>query len=70
MNEQQANLIATVFGGRVWQPYPGVWLLVVTRGNGSLVVFDHDAVYAYDDTDALEEGEPRVEIRLDHSDAT
>lgn len=64
MHEHQANTIAHVFGGSPWQPYPGVWLLVVARDDGSLVVFDTDAVYAYDDTDALEDGEPRVEIRL------
>jgi len=39
-------------------------LLVVARDDGSLAVFDTDAVYAYDDTDALEDGEPRIEIRL------
>lgn len=65
MHEHQANTIAPIFGGRPWQPYPGVWLLVVARDDGSLVVFDSDAVYAYDDTDALEDGEPCIEIRLD-----
>ncbi|MEM9416318.1 MAG: hypothetical protein AAGA29_12700 [Planctomycetota bacterium] len=64
MHEYQVNTIARVFGGRPWQPYPGVWLLVVARDDGSLVVFDSDAVYAYDNTDALEDGEPRIEIRL------
>lgn len=70
MDEQQANLIATVFGGHPWQPYPGVWLLVIAQDDGSLVVFDSGAVYSYDDTEALEDGEPSIEIRFDYSRAT
>ena len=64
MREKQVNTIAQVFGGKPWQPYPGVWLLIVARDDGSLVVIDTDAVFAYDDTEALEDGEPRIEIRL------
>jgi len=64
MHELEAKSIAPVFGGLPWQPYPGVWLLVVDQEDGSLIVFDNDAIYAYDDTDALEDGEPRIEIRL------
>ena len=67
MNEDDANKIAPVFGGRTWQPYPGIWLLVIRRDDGSLVVVDQQIISLYDDELALEEGEPRCEIRLSES---
>ncbi|MGB0768092.1 MAG: hypothetical protein ACPGYV_10315 [Phycisphaeraceae bacterium] len=64
LNERQANALATIYGGLPWQPYPGIWLLVVTREDGSLVVFDNDGVCAYDNAEDLELANPAVEIRL------
>lgn len=65
MNEEDANKIASVFAGNTWQPYPGIWLLVIRRDDGSLVVFDREAVCLYDDERAMEDGEPACEIRMD-----
>lgn len=65
MMEHQANALALIFGGKPWQPYPGHWLLVHSRDDGSLVVFDREAVCLYDDERAMEDGEPACEIRMD-----
>lgn len=65
MQEHDANLIAPIFGGNPWQPYPGIWLLLVERDDGSVVVFDSAMICSYDDYRELEDGEPCIEIRLD-----
>lgn len=70
MEEHQAKLIAQVFGGFPWQPYPGIWLLTIKHNNGSVVVIDNEVICSYDDERALEDGDPVCEIRLDASDNT
>lgn len=67
MMEHQANALALIFGGKPWQPYPGHWLLIHSRDDGSLVIFDNDVINAYDNCEAMEDGEPSVEIRLNVS---
>jgi hypothetical protein len=67
MMEHHANALALIYGGNLWQPYPGHWLLVIPRDDGSLVVFDREGVCLYQDERAMEDGEPVCEICLDES---
>ena len=64
MNKEDAYKAATIFGGTVWQPYPGLWQLVIEDDSGNLTVIDADVIRVFDDPHALEEGEPQVEIHL------
>lgn len=64
MQEQQVNLLTSIYGGRPWQPYPGYWLVLVTRNDGALVVFGRDAVILYENAQALEDDDPTCEICL------
>ena len=65
MTEQHARTIAPILGGCPWQPYPGLWLVLIHRDDGSFVIIDRDAICAYDNVDAIEDSAPRFEIRLD-----
>lgn len=65
MTESQSNTIARVFGGRTWQPYPGLWWVIVVRPDQRLVVIGTDNICVYADAEALHAGDPLAEIRFD-----
>ena len=68
MTRSQAEAVAECWGGKVWQPIGGLWLVVVAREDGTLVVLSRGGVRQYADTDALEAGDPDSEIEFDVED--
>lgn len=68
MTQTQAEVVAECWGGQVWEPIGGLWLVVVSRGDGTLVVFGSGGVRHYADTDALEASDPESEIEFDAED--
>lgn len=66
MNETQSHVVAEVVGGKPWQPYPGIWVVLVSGDNDSLVVIYDDAVREWDDPRKFETTEPSREITFLH----
>src|SRR5262245_29903393 len=56
MNEQQAEAIASALDGEAWQSGGGMWVVTVTRDDGTLVVFSGDAICEYESDDAFDVG--------------
>jgi hypothetical protein len=67
MQKEDAYKAAKIFGGTIWQPYPGLWQLVIEDDTGNLAVIDSDVIRVFEDEHALEEGEPQIEIHLEPS---
>ena len=55
MNEQQATQLATALGGYTWQSGGGIWLVLLERTDGSLVVFSDEVVCEYASQSAFED---------------
>ncbi|MBE0534541.1 MAG: hypothetical protein IH624_02650 [Phycisphaerae bacterium] len=64
MNEEQANTIAEVFGGTAWHSGGNVWLVLVERPDGSLVVLSDEVVCDYADEAAFHANKPSASILL------
>lgn len=66
MTEDQAKTVASVFDGLPWQPTPGMWLVIVTRPDGSLVAVDNRWIAEYPDEQAFETRDALCEIDFDN----
>jgi hypothetical protein len=64
MNEQQATQLATALGGYTWQSGGNIWLVLLERTDGSLVVFSDEVVCEYPTQAAFEQCQPAATIRL------
>ena len=64
MTEKDAVILADVLGGEPWQGEGDVWLMLVHRGDGRLVVMSDEAVTEYADDDAFSRNQPEQVIRL------
>ena len=64
MNEEQANAVADALGGRAWQSGGNIWLVMIERNDGKMVVISDDVVCEYADQDAFEAGESSASILL------
>lgn len=47
MNEEQAKAIAKVFGGRTWQSGGEIWLVLIDKKDGKLVVISDEVICEY-----------------------
>lgn len=54
MNEAQADAVANALDGESWQSGGNIWLVIIHRGDGSLVVLSEDAICEYADDDAFD----------------
>ena len=54
MSEQRANAVARALGGTTWQSGGGIWLVILRRENGGIVVLSSDAVCEYSDEHAFD----------------
>ena len=64
MDEQQATAAAEALGGTAWQSGGGIWLVLLRRSDGRLVVVSDDVVGEYENEDCFERCEPSVSIPL------
>ena len=64
MNEQQATQLATALGGYTWQSGGGIWLVLLERKDGALVVFSEEVICEYPSQEACDEGQSTATIRL------
>jgi len=64
MNKQQAHTLAKLVAGYTWQSGGGIWLVLLERQDGVLVVFSGDAICEYANQSAFEEGQATTTIRL------
>jgi hypothetical protein len=64
MNEPQARNIAEILGGRIWQSGGGLWLVIIDKANGELVVISDEVVCEYNSEKNLEEAKPSKAILL------
>jgi hypothetical protein len=64
MDEQRAVAIARALDGETWQSGGGIWLVVIRKAEGSLVVISGDAICEYSDDEAFERGDSRRTILL------
>ena len=54
MDQRTAEQLAALVGGEAWQSGGGIYLVTVTRDDGSLVVFSGDAVCEYESDEAFD----------------
>lgn len=64
MDEQQAAAVAEALSGKTWQSGGDVWLVIVRRNDGRLVVVSDDVVCEYVDDDAFDRGRASSSITL------
>ncbi len=64
MDESQAVSVADALGGEPWQSGGDVWLVLLKRSDGKLVVVSDEVVCLYDDEDEFEAGQASVSIPL------
>lgn len=64
MDERTAEQLAVIVGGEAWQSGGGIWLVTVTRDDGSLVVFSGDAICEYESDEAFDAGRAAKTILL------
>ena len=64
MNEEEAVAIATALNGETWQSGGNIWLVLLKRTNGSLVVISDDVVCEYESEHAFENASASMAISL------
>lgn len=64
MSEEQAVALAAATGGEAWQSGGDIWLVILRRRDGALVIFSGDAVCEYADEAAFEASQARSMIVL------
>ena len=64
MREEQANAIAEALGAEAWQSGGDIWLVLVRRPDGHLVVMSDEVVCEYENQEALDAGRPISTIAL------
>jgi len=56
MNEEQATAIAKALDGEAWQSGGNIWLVLIHRDDGKLVVISDEIVCEYENEEAFHEG--------------
>ena len=64
MNEEQANKVAEALGGSTWQSGGDIWLVLINRKDGRLVVISDDVVCEYANQESFDNCQPSVSINL------
>lgn len=62
--ETNARAVAKALGGDAWQSGGGIWLTVITRTDGHLVVVSDDVICEYESETAFEQNRADVAIGL------
>jgi hypothetical protein len=64
MDEKQATAIAEALGGEAWQSGGDIWLVLMHRQDGHLVVISDEIVCEYENQEAFDEGKGIASINL------
>jgi hypothetical protein len=56
MEEEQATAIAEALGAEAWQSGGDIWLVLVHRRDGHLVVISDEVVCEYESQESFDEG--------------
>lgn len=64
MNEIQAKKIAEILGGETWQSGGGIWLVIIRRNDGPLIVISGEVICEYENEKAFEDSKAKVSILL------
>ena len=64
MEEEQAIAVARALGGDVWQSGGDIWLVIIRRSDGHVVVLSDEAVCEYPNEEAIETGQPLTNVLL------
>ena len=64
MDEEHAEAVAKALGGEPWNSGGGIWLVVLRRQDGSVVVVSGDVVCEYGSEEAFEASEAAASIVL------
>ncbi len=69
MTEEQANAVASALSGTPWQSGGDIWLVIVERKDGSIVVISDESICVYANQECLDGGQPDQFISLDAANA-
>jgi hypothetical protein len=64
MDEEKATALAKLLGGETWQSGGDIWLVLIHRSDGKIVVISDELVVEYADEEALGAGVPGIQIML------
>jgi len=64
VDARQAEAVAQAFGGEAWQSGGQIWLVLLRRSDGRLVVISDEAVCEYENREAFDDGKPNLAVRL------
>jgi len=64
MDENQAETVAKALGEETWQSGGDIWLVILRRHNGKLVVISDEVVCEYKDNEAFDDNNPSISIFL------
>lgn len=64
MDEKNAEAVAEALGGETWQSGGNIWLVVLRRADGKLVVLSDDVICEYNNDEAFENNSPALSILL------
>ena len=64
MSEDQAKLIAAVFRGDAWQSGGDIWLVIIRRQDGHLVVLSDEIVCEYESEADFDKAKVKASIHL------
>lgn len=64
LNEQTAPAVADALGGEAWQSGCGIWLVMIRRKDGHVVVISDECVCEYDSEAAFEENKAGASVVL------
>jgi hypothetical protein len=64
MDEARATSIADALGGEAWQSGGGIWLVLLRKPDGRIVVFSDESVCEYEDEGAFDGGQAQRTILL------
>ena len=64
MDQHQATTVAEALAGETWQSGGDIWLVLLRRSDGKLVVISDEVVCEYESTEAFEENRADAAIML------
>lgn len=64
MEEEQAIAVARALGGDVWQSGGDIWLVIIRRADGHVVVLSDEAVCEYSNEESMGTEQPLSNIVL------